>query len=433
MNVVKIGGSTLRRQEDFERLVKQLRTEHSPPTVVVISALPLVTRHLESAARLAEQRQLQSAIDTLSRVVEHHHTLADILLHDASAKGTLRELICSLSELAERLLRGVSLTGELTLRTLDRIVSIGERLALHLVHHVLQQWGLSVAVLPAAELIVTDDTFGNANPIESAIAERVRHRLIPLFESVEYVLTEGFVGATCDGETTTMGKESSTLTAALLASVCRARELVLYTPMAGIFSADPLEVPSAQLLPHLHYDDAERLARAGLKLLFPTMIAPLRTAHCRLRIRSLDADRNQGTRIDSQSDGTHAFVVMSDVLERATFLPTIATEDVLELRSTTKPVTLLESAGRMYVVSRFRTLTGFGETAQWHKCQYVRAWARWRDPERCRELAALVANLPDLEVMVVERTSRDVLAWAITLTSAPLLPRLHEELERLVT
>jgi len=181
MNVVKIGGSTLRRQEDFERLVKQLRTEHSPPTVVVISALPLVTRHLESAARLAEQHQLQSAIDALSRVVEHHHTLADILLHDASAKGTLRELIRSLSELAERLLRGVALTGELTLRTLDRIVSIGERLALHLVHHVLQQWGLSVAVLPAAELIVTDDTFGNANPIESAIAERVRHRLIPLF------------------------------------------------------------------------------------------------------------------------------------------------------------------------------------------------------------------------------------------------------------
>ncbi len=433
MNVVKIGGSSLRTQDDFERFVQQLRAEHSPPTVVVISALPMVTRHLESASRLAEQRQLQSAIDALGRVVEYHHALADVLLHDAPAIVTLRGLIRSLSELAERLLRGVALTGELTLRTLDRIVSIGERFALHLIYHVLLERGLSVAVLPAAELIVTDDTFGNANPIESAIADRVRQRLIPLFESVDYVLTEGFVGATREGETTTMGKESSTLTAALLASVSHARELVLYTPVAGIFSADPLVVSSARLLPHLHYDDAERLARAGLKLLFPTMIAPLRAAQCRLRIRSLDTDRTTGTRIESRSDGTDAFVVMSDVLERAAFLSTTISEDVRELLSTAKPVTLLESAGRIYVVNQSRTLTGFGEIAQWHKCQYVRAWARWTDPERCRELAALFANLPELEVMVVERTSRDVLVWAITLTSAPLLPRLHEELEHLAT
>lgn len=162
--------------------------------------------------------------------------------------------------------------GELTPRTLDRIVSVGEKLALHLLHHALSQRGLSVATLPASELIVTDATFGNAAPLEDAIAERVRQRLLPTFDRADYILTEGFVGATLEGETTTMGKESSTLTAALLARQLNARELVLYTPVPGIFTADPMEVASARRIDHLHYDDAERLARAGLKLLFPTMI-----------------------------------------------------------------------------------------------------------------------------------------------------------------
>ncbi len=431
MNVVKIGGSTLRTAEDFERLAERLAAHHPPPTVVVVSALPMVTRQLEQAARLAEQRQLQEALEVLGRIVRHHEVLAAALLGNSVVCDELAMLARELQQRTERLLRGVALTGELTPRTLDRIVSIGERLALGLVGHVLAQRGLSVATLPAAELIVTDAAFGNAAPLEDAIAERVRQRLLPEFDRADYILTEGFVGTTLEGETTTMGKESSTLTAALLARHINARELVLYTPVPGIFTADPMEIPSAQRIDHLHYDDAERLARAGLKLLFPTMIAPLRTMMCTLRITALDAPGGGGTQIDAQEDESSPFVVMGDALDYV-ILPSEKKAQLTALASSNKLIAAIECGGDASIVGEPQALSSYTQHAAAKQCQYVRVWARWGVQSQRTELVRLLAGMPGIEAMAVSFAERDVLACAITLSSAPVLPALHEALLRLV-
>ncbi|GBD05061.1 Lysine-sensitive aspartokinase 3 [bacterium HR20] len=432
MNVIKIGGSTLRTAEDFERLAERLAAHHPPPAVVVVSALPMVTRQLEQAARLAEQRRLPEALEVLGRIVRHHEELAGVVLSDSAIRQALAMLAGELQQRTERLLRGVSLTGELTPRTLDRIVSVGEKLALHLLHHALSQRGLSVATLPASELIVTDATFGNAAPLEDAIAERVRQRLLPAFDRADYILTEGFVGATLEGETTTMGKESSTLTAALLARQISARELVLYTPVPGIFTADPIEVASARRIDHLHYDDAERLARAGLKLLFPTMIAPLRAATSRLRITALDASSNEGTQIDAeQEDGDSPFVVMCDVLECVQLARSEKTH-LLEHPPSRTIVSAVEFGGNAFLVGEPGALSGYRHHASVHQCQYVRVWARWKAQSRRSDLVRHVAEIAGIEVMAVSFTERDVLACAITSSSAPVLPALHEVLLRLL-
>lgn len=430
MNVVKIGGSTLRSTEDFERLVERIARDHPPPTVVVVSALPMVTRQLEQAARLAEQRKLPEALAILDRIVQQHQEHAAVLLRSAALREGLAMLAGELQQRTERLLRGVALTGELTPRTLDRIVSIGERLALTLLGHVLHQCGLSVATLPAAELIVTNAVFGNAVPMEDAIAERVRQRLVPCFEHADYILTEGFVGATLEGETTTMGKESSTLTAALLAAQIKARELVLYTPVTGIFTADPMEIASARRICHLHYDDAERLARAGLKPLFPTMIAPLCAAMCALRITALDTQSGEGTRIDAQEDGSSPFVVITDTLACVTLSSAEKAPPTVSA-SSRSVAAAIELGGVTYYVGELRALSGYAQHAGLQNCQYVRVWARWKEQRQRSELVRLVAEIPGIEAMAVVFGERDVLARAVTLSSAPVLPALHEALVRL--
>ncbi|GIV50160.1 MAG: aspartokinase [Candidatus Kapaibacterium sp.] len=431
MNVIKIGGSTLRTAKDFERLAARLAAHHPPPAVVVVSALPMVTRKLEQAARLAEQRRLPEALEMLGHIVRHHEELAGVVLSDSAIRQALSMLAGELQQRTERLLRGVSLTGELTPRTLDRIVSVGEKLALHLLHHALSQRGLSVATLPASELIMTDAAFGNAAPLEDAIAERVRQRLLPAFDRADYILTEGFVGATLEGETTTMGKESSTLTAALLARQLSARELVLYTPVSGIFTADPMEVAAARRIDHLHYDDAERLARAGLKLLFPTMIAPLRAAMCILRITTLDASSGESTQIDAQEDASCPFVAISDALECIT-LPTAEKAQGTELVPRHNVVATIKVGGNAYYVSEPGVLSNIAQHAAVRQCQYIRVWARWKAQSRRSDLVRHVAEIAGIEAMAVTFTERDVLASAITSSSAPVLPALHEVLLRLL-
>ncbi|MCX7929434.1 MAG: hypothetical protein N2663_01760 [Chlorobi bacterium] len=429
MNVVKVGGSSLQDVSHFEQLAERLRREHPPPSLVVISALPGVTRRLEQAALLAQHGDLGAATLILQQILAQHIACVNALFGGTALAQALVKLIDEIGERTERLLRGVALTGVLTPRTLDRIVSTGERFVLHIVRHLLLERGLEAHAIAADELIVTDEQFGNACPLVDETAARVQQRLIPALEQGGYVITEGFVGATANGDVTTMGKESSSLTAALLASLVGARHLVFYTPVAGIFSADPLLVPTARPISQLSYDHAEHLAYAGLKLLYPTMIAPLRVHNTVLRVTALDAHSQQSTEITHTRNGHDVFVVMEEhlmlvQLDRSAF--TQATECLWRYREVVaiEYGTVLVLAEPPHVLS----LEQLGIVVRNSTpCRLLRVWGWSSSADFHTKLQQCVAALPQRRAMVVVQNGEESLLSAVTLSVAPqLLASLHD-------
>lgn len=432
MNVVKIGGSSLRSITDFERLAQQLIEHLAPPAVVVISALPRVTRLLEEAAYIAESGDIENASAQLTRLVARHRDIAHTLLTDRQTIEALEILFDDIEQNVQRLLLGVAITRELTPRTLDRITGVGERMALHLTHHILSERGLEAVALPAAEIIVTDARFGNARPDVERTAERIRRRLLPLLEQHGIVLTEGFVGATLDDQPTTMGKESSTLTAALLSALLHARMLVLYTPVAGIYTADPHHVPTARRIEQLSYGQAERLARVGLKLLYPTMITPLQDAGIVLRITALNAENFAGTLISEEPSHDGVFVVMEEALSAVE----LKHDDYYHaLRSGWRHRGIAVEHGMQWVVAaephEIVQLPSLGLTSipAPRDCVQIRVWASVRSPSTKRQIGQILAAVAPAGLLTLAIDENELVATVLTWSPVELqLPTLHEQI-----
>ncbi|MCS7000334.1 MAG: hypothetical protein RML15_06590 [Bacteroidota bacterium] len=432
MNVVKVGGSSLRRQDDIERLAQRLRMDHRPPTVVVTSALPTVTRRLEEAAYAAHKGNLSAAQAIVSALVEEHRQLANAMLSEQATIDALQLLFDEIHTALDRLLRGVAITRELTPRTFDRITSKGEHLALHLLHHILHERGLETATIPATELVVTDSTYGNAQPLVEHTATRVRDRLLPMLEQVGYVLTEGFVGTTLDGDVTTMGKESSSLTAALIAALIGARELVLYTPVAGIYTADPAIIPTAQLIAQLSYEHAEEVAHAGLKLLYPTMIAPLREHEITLTVAAVGSVDVHRTLITACESSSGAFVLMAEALA-AIGLPHSIYREALQKGWHHQGISL-ERGARTVIAAAQHELAqlfewGLSSNGKGIPALQLRVWMHTSETRTIEAALQRCAQLPSLEGLTLVRGEQSALITALILSQKwQVLPSLHEHL-----
>lgn len=294
---MKFGGAVLRNPDGFLAMANILKSESKVPIMAVASAFSSSTRTLERAARLAENGQQELALATAKSVVEDHARLAEVLLGVEATRSALAHMVGEGAAAIHNLLRGISITRELTARTLDAVLSYGEFFALHIVKHYLLEQNIPAVALDSRSLIVTDSAFTAATPLLEPTRRRIETVARPLLAAGAVVLTQGFVGADIRGETTTMGKESSNLTATLLGEMLGSDEIVVWTDVPGIQTADPKITVNTRLIPAMSYDDAALAAHSGLKLLYPTMIDPLRRSNSTLSIRSAFEPDELGTRI----------------------------------------------------------------------------------------------------------------------------------------
>ena len=284
--VYKFGGAVLRSPEGFAAMAQRLREcPEQRPVVVVISALGRTTRELEEAAADAERGEQERAFARLCRLVETHRQYAEALL-SSQRRQELENFLAETRAHLQGYLEGVRITGELTPRTLDMIRSYGEQWALAMVLAFLQEHGFRVAAVEATELLCTDARHGMAQLLVEQTAARVEQYLRPLLRPGQCVVTQGFVARSVRGDITTMGQESSMLTAVVLAGLIGAEEVVLWTDVPGIRACDPTVVPDAGLLPTLSYAQARQIAHAGLRLLYPAAITLAERWGIRLRFRS---------------------------------------------------------------------------------------------------------------------------------------------------
>ena len=257
---------------------------------------------LERAAIYAESGQQELALATAQTVIDEHVNISKELLSSENTAGALRHLVIEGADRIRDLLRGISITRELTARTKDLLLSYGEFFAVHIVKHYLAEQNITLQLHDATSFMITDSNYGFAKPIEEPTKRRLEQLFIPTFSANKIVLTQGYVGSDINGNTTTMGKESSNFTATYIASLLEAEEVCVYTDVDGICNADPKIVKQASTISKLSYEDALLAAHQGLKVLYPTMIEPVRDKRIPLRIKSAFDDKSKGTVITEKSD-----------------------------------------------------------------------------------------------------------------------------------
>ena len=301
--VLKFGGTSvaspgaLRRVADIVKSTKGDR-------IVVVSATAGTTDALIAGARNAEGGDARGAQDKVEELAAAHKNLAADALGFESA-DVLKE-IADLSERTSALLQSVAILRECTARTLDAIVSYGERVSAPIVAAVLEHTGTKAEALSAEGLVVTDDHFGHANPDLEETRGRANKELTSRLSYGTVPVVTGFIGSTFEGVTTTLGRGGSDYSAAVLAAVTKADELRIYTDVSGVMSADPRIVRGAKPLASLSYAEAAELSYFGAKVIHPRTVLPAVEAGIPVRILNTFAPAEPGTTITNSTsqDGT---------------------------------------------------------------------------------------------------------------------------------
>jgi aspartate kinase len=299
MKILKFGGSVLRGSDGFAKMVPILK-ECKEETIVVISAFSTTTQQLVDASILASQGEITQANESLDLLVESFLFTIEELIENSAKRSNIVSMIELGKKEVQNFLEGLSITKELTERTLDAVMSFGEFFSLHIVTHFLREQGVQLESIDARQFLITNEEYGNASPIRSETKERLHSVVLPALQRSNIVITQGFIGRTQSGETTTLGKESSNTTATLLASLLHANEVIIYTNVDGIRSADPKRIPNTKVLPLLTYKDASIMAHEGVKILHLTTIEQLIGTTIPLTIRSLFSANGESTIIQSE-------------------------------------------------------------------------------------------------------------------------------------
>jgi bifunctional aspartokinase / homoserine dehydrogenase 1 len=298
LRVMKFGGTSLRDASCIERVVEIIRTAaRESNVVVVVSAMSGVTNKLVEAATRLDSGSRGAVATILDGLSDQHNAAADGLIRSPSGRKRIRQKVRQLLQRGERLFRDANLTSVLRPRRRDAIISLGERLSAPLVAAALVDRGVDSEAVEATELVITDSAHGAATPDIGATRKRCEVYLRPLLRRGIVPVVTGFIGATSEGVLTTLGRNSSDYSATILAAALDANEVVLWTDVDGVLTADPRLVPSARSIPEISYCEAAALAYFGAKVLHPKALYPLTPHGIPLWIRNTFAADRPGTKI----------------------------------------------------------------------------------------------------------------------------------------
>ena len=300
----KFGGSSLLGAKRILHAAGLVRpAAQLMPVVVVVSAMKGVTDRLLEIAQALSERKHPRALSEAEAVLRLHlDVLRDLELeadkHDRVARelnSLGRDLLHEVSARQQR--RSPSAAAEL----FDRLASYGERFSARLLAAALEHSGVAAVPVSSSEFVLTCETFRDAKPHLEQTKLRGKEVLLPLLADGIVPVVTGFIGATPDGRITTLGRNSSDFSGAIIAHVVDADELVIWTDVDGIYTANPNESAHAQLLHDLSYDDAHALALSGAKVLHPHVLPLAEETEMTVWVRNTFKPHARGTRIGPTS------------------------------------------------------------------------------------------------------------------------------------
>lgn len=302
VKVLKFGGKSLSNGEGIGRVLEIIasKSNKGENIAVVLSAREKATDQLENMLeRAASGKNYFKEFEAFEKYQKH--TFGNV---------NLSEEFKNLAKLFE----GVSLLADYSPKIKDEVLAYGELISGKLLTKLLIGKGVNAHFMDARSLFKTDDTFGDAKLLENVSKENVLLKFSQLASDVVPIFT-GFIASTMDGETTTLGRNGSNYSAALLANFLDAEELQNYTHVDGIFTANPDFVPEAKRLANLSYAEANELANFGATILHAKTIIPLIEKNIPLRILNTFNDDNEGTLISAKSskEGIKSLSIIEDV------------------------------------------------------------------------------------------------------------------------
>jgi aspartate kinase len=318
LQVMKFGGTSVGDATCIARTAQIVaKAARKNPCVVVVSAMSGVTNRLIETARKAANGDATEGAQ-LSNVLRSQHAAAvEALIPEPKERQSVMQKLDAVLAEARRLCDGTALLRELSPRTLDEISSLGERLSAPIVAAALVTLGLRSESIEATELILTDAFHGGAEPLMEPTRDKAQARLRPLLAQGIVAVVTGFIGATVEGKLTTLGRGGSDYSATILGAALDASEVVIWTDVDGVLTADPRLVPEARTIPVISYREAAELAYFGAKVLHPKTLNPVMEAGITVWIRNSFAPDKPGTKITPEGrsigGGVKALTAIRDV------------------------------------------------------------------------------------------------------------------------
>ena len=315
---MKFGGTSVGDGPRVRKVVEIIReAARESELVVVVSAMSGVTNRLIEAAKQAEAGNRGAVEAIFEELRDRHHAAVSSLIRSIPMWGRINRELRQIFEEGERLCQGTIFLRELTPRAHDSIASLGERLSARIVAAALAESGMKSEAVDATELVITDSCHGSADPLADPTRQRCESRLRPLLQQGVVPVVTGFIGATTEGRLTTLGRGGSDYSATILGAALDADEVIIWTDVDGLMTADPRLVPGAATITEISYREAAELAHFGAKVLHPKTLRAVTQCGVPLWIRNTFFPERPGTRVTPDGSpagaGVKGLTAMSDV------------------------------------------------------------------------------------------------------------------------
>ncbi len=298
MIVMKFGGTSVESQEAVSRVTRIVQQYRERRPIVVVSAMGKTTNKLLEAASEAAAGRRDQALALVDQLRGDHLTHGLALAGPAAAE--LDRYIRAHFEWLDELVKGLSVVGELSPRSMDAIASVGERLSSLVVSFAFRSAGMQVQHVDSRRVIMTDDRFTQAAPLLDESFELLREIVRPAAQS-SVVVMGGFIGSTKDGHTTTLGRGGSDYSASIIGAGVDAEEIQIWTDVDGMLTADPRIVPNGHRVKSISFAEAAEMAYFGAKVLHPATVMPAVEKNIPVTILNSRRPDVGGTRITSEA------------------------------------------------------------------------------------------------------------------------------------
>jgi aspartate kinase len=319
MVVQKFGGTSVADPDAIRRLIGIVRSAHvrdGRGPVLVVSAMSQVTNTLLAVAEEAGASRLERAVAQIEKLRQRHLETTSALLGDAAGdapavgggyddRAALTAHINQQFEELTAVVKTLAALREVSARTLDVVAAVGELLSSRLVAAALVHAGLPGEWVDARRVIVTDGSHTRATPLMHETTAALRTSVLATVDAGRIPVLGGFVGATVEGQTTTLGRGGSDYSGAVVGAGIGAAEIQIWTDVDGMLTADPRVVPESRLVPRLSFGEAAELAYFGAKVLHPSTILPAMERNIPVRILNSRKPEGGGTLVtaDPVPDG----------------------------------------------------------------------------------------------------------------------------------
>ena len=281
MKVFKFGGASVNNIERINMVGRILKQFSDEKLLIVISAMGKTTNALEKVVGAFYSGKKEEALQ-LFELVKNQHL------------GTAKQLLVTHYLACEEQLKNFFTEAEWLLHDdpqkpydyyYDQVVCIGELLSTTIISYYLNEIGVKNKWIDVRDMIRTDDNFRDANIDWEFTNSKVSASILPLFNETNFILTQGFIGATDENESTTLGREGSDYTAAVFANMLNAESQTIWKDVSSVMNADPKQFPDAQPITELNYNEVIEMAYYGAQVIHPKTIKPLQNKNIPLYVK----------------------------------------------------------------------------------------------------------------------------------------------------